>query len=386
MKIKIGVLFGGKSVEHELSVLTAIQAMDEIAKEKYEVIPIYITKDLQFYTGGMLRHIDSYKDFDLIKRYAKKVNLINKNGRFVLQTCGYIKKEVEEIHLAFPMVHGAKTEDGTIQGFLEMIGVPCIGNSVYASAVGQDKVFMRQIIESVNLPLTNYVWFFDTDYLNNKEELFKKINCLKYPLILKPATLGSSIGIEIIKQKEELESAIEKAIQYDHKILIEEAIENLVEYTCSVLGNSSRLETSDIEEIIKNDGIKKYSDKILTPIDLENNENLVRNMPASISNKLKTDIETYSKDTFRLLNLKGIATIDFLYDKDSKKIYVDEVNTIPNYFSHHLWENKNVSYKEILNFMINDAIKEVQKQKEMTLTIDNDVMKTMKTKDIKELK
>lgn len=386
MKIKIGVLFGGKSVEHELSVLTAIQAMDEIEKEKYEIIPIYITKDLQFYTGGMLRHIDSYKDFDLIKRYAKKVNLINKNGRFVLQTCGYIKKEVEEIHLAFPMVHGAKTEDGTIQGFLEMIGVPCIGNSVYASAVGQDKVFMRQIIESAKLPLTNYIWFFDTDYLNNKEELFKKINCLKYPLILKPATLGSSIGIEIIKQKEELESAIEKAIKYDHKIVIEEAIENLVEYTCSVLGNSSRLETSDIEEIIKNDGIKKYSDKILTPIDLENNENLVRNMPASISNKLKTDIETYSKDTFRLLNLNGIATIDFLYDKDSKKIYVDEVNTIPNYFSHHLWENKNVSYKEILNFMINEAIKEVQKQKEMTLTIDNDVMKTMKTKDIKELK
>lgn len=386
MKIKIGVLFGGKSVEHELSVLTAIQAMDEIEKEKYEVIPIYITKDLQFYTGGMLRHIDSYKDFDLIKRYAKKVNLINKNGRFILQTCGYIKKEVEEIHLAFPMVHGAKTEDGTIQGFLEMIGVPCIGNSVYASAVGQDKVFMRQIIESAKLPLTNYIWFFDTDYLNNKEELFKKINCLKYPLILKPATLGSSIGIEVIKQKEELESAIEKAIKYDHKIVIEEAIENLVEYTCSVLGNSSRLETSDIEEIIKNDGIKKYSDKILTPVDLENNENLVRNMPASISNKLKNEIETYSKDTFRLLNLRGIATIDFLYDKDSKKIYVDEVNTIPNYFSHHLWENKNVSYKEILNFMINEAIKEVQKQKEMTLTIDNDVMKTMKTKDIKELK
>lgn len=386
MKIKIGVLFGGKSVEHELSVLTAIQAMDEIDKEKYEVIPIYITKDLQFYTGGMLRHIDSYKDFNLIRKYAKKVNLINKNGRFILQTCGYIKKEINEIHLAFPIVHGAKTEDGTLQGFIQMLGIPSIGNSVYASAVGQDKVFMRQIIASSNLPLTNYIWFFDTDYINNKEELFKKINNLKYPLILKPATLGSSIGIEIIKQKEELESAIEKAIKYDHKIVIEEAIEHLIEYTCSVLGDSSRLETSDIEEIIKNDGIKKYSDKILRPSDLENNENLVRNMPASISHKLQNEIEEYSRQTFRLLNLKGIATIDFLYDKDSKKIYVDEVNTIPNYFSHHLWENKNVSYKEILNYMINEAIKEVQRQKEMTLTIDNDVMKLMKNNDIKELK
>ena len=384
--MKIGVIFGGKSVEHELSVITAIQAMDYIDKDKYEIIPIYMTKDLQFYAGGMLRHIDSFKDFNLIRRYAKKVSFVNKDGRFILQSCSLIKKELCEIHMAFPIVHGANTEDGTIQGFLRTLGIPCIGNSVYASAVGQDKVFMRQILNESNLPLTNYIWFFDTDYLNNKEELFKKINSLKYPLIIKPATLGSSIGIEIIKQKEELESAIEKAIAYDNKILIEEAIENLVEYTCSVLGNSSRMETSDIEELIKNDGIKKLSDKILRPSDLENNENLVRNMPANISNKLKLDIEEYSKETFRLLNLKGIASIDFLYDKDTKKLYVDEVNTIPNYFSHHLWENKNVSYKEIINFLISEALKEVKREQDMKLTIENDCFKVLKTKDIKELK
>ena len=386
MKIKIGVLFGGKSVEHELSILTAIQAMDQIDSEKYEVIPIYITKNLEFYTGGMLRYIDSYRDFNLIKRYAKKVDLVNRNSRFILQTTNHFKKEYNEIHMAFPIVHGAKTEDGTLQGYLQLLGIPCIGNSIYASAVGQDKVFMRQILESSNLPLTNYVWFFDTDYINNKEELFKKINDLKYPLILKPATLGSSIGIEIIKQKEELESAIEKAIKYDNKILIEEAIENLIEYTCSVLGNSSRAETSDIEEIIKNDGIKKYSDKILKPADLENNENLVRNIPADISNKLQKDIEEYSKETFRLLNLKGIASIDFLYDKTNKKLYVDEVNTIPNYFSHHLWENKNVSYKEIINYLITQTLKDVNKEKEMTLTIDNNVIDIINPTDIQELK
>lgn len=386
MKLKIGVLFGAKSVEHELSILTAIQAMEQIDSNKYEIIPIYITKDLQFYTGGMLRYIDSYRDFDLIKKYAKKVNLINKDGRFVLQSCGFIKKEINEIHMAFPIVHGAKTEDGTLQGYLQLLGIPCIGNSVYASAVGQDKVFMRQILNSSSLPLTNYVWFFDTDFINNKEELFKKINDLKYPLILKPATLGSSIGIEIIKQKEELESAIEKAIKYDNKILIEEAIENLVEYTCSVLGNTSRVETSDIEEIIKNDGIKKYSDKVLKPIDLENNENLVRNMPADISQKLKKEIEEYSKETFRLLNLEGIASIDFLYDKNTKKLYVDEVNTIPNYFSHHLWENKNVSYREIINYLISETLKKVNKENNMTLTIENNVIEVMNPNDIKELK
>lgn len=384
--MRIGIIFGGKSVEHELSVITAIQAMDYIDKDKYEIIPIYMTKDLQFYAGGMLKHIDSFKDFNLIKRYAKKISFVNNNGRFILQTCGFIKKELCEIHMAFPIVHGANTEDGTLQGFLRALGIPCVGNTVYASAVGQDKVFMRQILSNSNLPLTNYVWFFDTDYHNNKEELFKKINSLKYPLIIKPAKLGSSIGIEIIKQKEELESAIEKAITYDNKILIEEAIENLVEYTCSVLGNSSRMETSDIEELIKSDGIKDYSDKILRPSDLENNKNLVRNMPANISNKLELEIENYSKETFRLLNLKGIASIDFLYDKDTKKLYVDEVNTIPNYFAHHLWENKNVSYKEIMNFLIGEALKEVRREQEMTLTIENDCFKVLKTKDIKELK
>lgn len=384
--MKIGVIFGGKSVEHELSVITAIQAMDYIDKDKYEVIPIYMTKDLQFYAGGMLSHIDSFKDFNLIKRYAKKVSFVNSNGRFILQTCGFIKKELCEIHMAFPIVHGANTEDGTIQGFLRALGIPCIGNSVYASAVGQDKVFMRQILNESNLPLTNYIWFFDTDYQNEKQELFKKINSLNYPLIIKPATLGSSIGIEIIRQKEELESAIEKAITYDSKILIEEAIEDLIEYTCSVLGNTSRTETSDIEEIIKNDGIKNYSDKILKPSDLENNDNLIRTYPANISSRLKNEIEEYSKETFRLLNLKGIASIDFLYDKANKKLYVDEVNTIPNYFSHHLWENKNVSYKEIMNFLIGEALKEVNRQQAMTLTIENDCFNVLKNKDIKELK
>lgn len=384
--MKIGVIFGGKSVEHELSVLTAIQAMDYIDKEKYEVVPIYMTKDLQFYAGGMLRHLDSFKDFNLIRRYAHKVNIVNNNGRFMLQSCKYLKKDLYEIHMAFPIVHGANTEDGTIQGFLRTLGIPCIGNSVYASAVGQDKVFMRQILDNSNLPFTNYIWFFDTDYKNAKQELFKKINDLKYPLILKPATLGSSIGIEIIRQKEELESAIEKAITYDNKILIEEAIEDLVEYTCSVLGNTDRMETSDIEEIIKNDGIKEYSDKILKPSDLENNKNLVRNMPANISMKLKNEIEEYSKEAFRLLNLKGIASVDFLYDKNSKKLYIDEVNTIPNYFSHHLWENKNVSYNEIINFMISEALKEVKREQNMTLTIENDCFKVLKNKDIKELK
>ncbi len=178
MKISIGVIFGGRSLEHDLSVLTAIQAMDNIDKERYEVVPIYITKDLQLYTGGMLRYIDSYKDFNLIRRYAKKVNLINKNGKFILESTGLIKKEVKEIHLAFPMVHGKRTEDGSIIGYLETLGIPYVGSDIYASSICQDKIFTKEVLENNDLPVVDYTSFTYTDYRLDKEEIFKRIDKL----------------------------------------------------------------------------------------------------------------------------------------------------------------------------------------------------------------
>ena len=146
MKLNVGVIFGGKSVEHEVSILTAIQAMGHIDKEKYEVIPIYITKDLEWYTGGCLKYIETIKEPDLIRRYAKRVHLVNKDGRYVLQSSGLFKREICELHLAFPIVHGANVEDGSLQGYLNLIGIPYVGSNIYSSVVAQDKVFMKQIL------------------------------------------------------------------------------------------------------------------------------------------------------------------------------------------------------------------------------------------------
>ena len=201
MKLKVGVIFGGKSVEHEISIITALQAMDYIDTDYYEVVPIYITKDLTWYSGGMFRYIDSFNNYNLIEKYGTKVHLVNKNGRYILERAGFIKSELTEIHIAFPMVHGMGVEDGSIQGYLSQIGVPCVGNNIYSSAICQDKVFTKQILKSTNIPITNYIWFYESDYQNNKENLFKKIDKLNYPLIIKPACLGSSVGIEIIKNK-----------------------------------------------------------------------------------------------------------------------------------------------------------------------------------------
>ena len=380
MKLKIGVIFGGKSLEHEMSIITALQAMDNIDTDKYEVIPIYITKDLVWYSSGCLRYIDSFNNFNLIEKYATKVNLINKKGRYILQTAGLIKRELTELHLVIPMVHGKGTEDGTIQGYLQMVGIPYVSNNIYSSVICQDKVFTKQLLEHNDIPTIKYVWFFDNEYNKNKEELFKKIDKLEYPLIIKPATLGSSIGIVSVKRKEQLDTAINEVLKYDRKIIIE----NVLEYNISMLKTNDKLYISSIEEIETKLEYRDYVDKC----NLENylNGNIVRTTPAKISEKMSEEIIELGKKTINFLNNTGLSRIDFLYDSKKKKLYVDEINSIPSCFSHHLWEEANISYKELFTIMINDTIKNINKDSEMITTMDMDVLKDLKNSDIKEFK
>ena len=202
MKIKVGVIFGGESVEHEVSIITAVQAMEFLDKDKYEAIPIYIAKDRTWYTGAQVKEMDIYRDFDLLKRYAKKVCLIKKDGKFCLQQInGLFKKVVTEIDIAFPIVHGKGVEDGTLAGLLEQIGIPFVGPKVMGASIGQDKVVQKQLLKANNLPVVDYTWFYDYEYKKEEEQIIKEIEKLGLPVIVKPALLGSSIGIEVVKEK-----------------------------------------------------------------------------------------------------------------------------------------------------------------------------------------
>ena len=378
MKLSIGVIFGGRSLEHDLSVLTAIQAMDNIDKERYEVVPIYITKDLTFYSGGMLRYIDSYKDFRLIDRYATKVNLINKNGKFILQTTGLIKRVYKEIHLAFPMVHGKYTEDGSIVGYLETLGIPIVGSDIYSSSLCQDKVFTKEVLNGNDIPVVDYVYFSDSDYKLDKEDIFKKIEELSYPLIIKPARLGSGIGIEIVNRKEELESSIEKAMKNDERVLVEEYIADRREFNMAVLLSKGKLIGSVIEEIIKDEPCNYY-DKYRKD---NEDDTFKRIFPADISKTLTEEIEKTSKKTYKVLALSGVARIDYVYDNKKKKLYVNEVNTIPNFFSHHLFDDKNIDYRELLGIMIKEAIDKIHKENDMVKDIEDNLFNKVTTKDV----
>ena len=263
MKIKLGVIFGGQTVEHEVSIISAVQAMKSLDKDKYDIIPIYVTKDLEWYTGEILKQMDTYTDMDLLKRYTTNVVLYNKKGHFYLQSKGLFKRIKQEIDIMFPIVHGTNMEDGVLQGSLQTIGIPYVGSDTYASSVGQDKVLQKLVYESKNLPVVPYTWFYDVDYNENTDSIIKECSKLKYPVIVKPATLGSSVGIEVAKNEVELRNAIEEACKYDKKILVEHVVPNLTEANISVLGNYKFQEVSLIEEVNTSHALLTYEDKYI---------------------------------------------------------------------------------------------------------------------------
>ena len=377
MKIKLGVMFGGVSVEHEVSIISAVQAMHALNKEKYEIIPIYMGKDRTWYTGAMLTDIEIYKDFEDLKKYATKVVLINKDGKFCLESQGLFKRIVTDIDIIFPIVHGNGVEDGTLAGYLETIGVPFVGPKVLGSALGQDKIVMKQVFEAEKLPYVKYEWFYDYEYNNNAKEIENRIKKLGYPVIVKPATLGSSVGINVVKEERNLKAAILDAITYDKKVIVEKMVENLVEVNCSVLGNYEYQETSVIEEVISSDEFLTYNDKYIGGGKGTKSKGMAstdRIIPARIDEKMANEVSDLAKKVFRSLNLSGICRIDFLIDKKAKKVYVNEPNTIPGSLAFYLWEPINKEYDELLDDAITLAIKEYKNMETKTSSFETNIL------------
>lgn len=364
--IKVGVIFGGESVEHEVSIISAVQAMEKLDTEKYEIIPIYITKEREWYTGEILKDIETYQDLSLIKRYAKNVILYFKGGRFVLQKKTGIKRVVKDIDIILPVVHGTNVEDGCLQGYLRTIGIPFVGSDVASSAVGQDKIFQKQIWSSYNLPMAKYEWFYDGEYEENSDEVVKKIEkSLDYPVIVKPATLGSSVGIEKAKNKEELTKAIEEVLEYDTKFVVEEVIQNLTEVNISVLGNYEKIQLSEIEQVISGNDLLTYDDKYLGNAKKGASKGMAsskRKIPADITEKQKEEIEKIASKAFRALNVSGVVRIDFLIDSKTKKVYINEINTCPGSLSFYLWDAKGKKYPDLLDELINLGIRDYKKR------------------------
>ena len=377
MKLRVGVIFGGESVEHEVSIITAVQAMKNLNEDKYEIIPLYISKDREWYTGNILKDIEIYKDFDLLKKYSKNVVLTNYKDKFVLIKKKGIKRIVDYIDIALPIVHGTNVEDGTLQGYLELIGIPYAESNLYSASIGQDKVFQKQILESEGLPVTKYLWFFDNDYKENEDEILSKIKKLGYPVMVKPARLGSSVGISKVKSEIDIKSAIEEAIKYDEKILVEKVIENLIEVNCSVLGNYEHQEASVLEEVRGNDDFLSYNDKYIGNSKTKGSKGMVstnRILPAKLDDKLTLEIQELSKKAFRTLNAAGVIRIDYLIDSKTKKAYINETNTIPGSMSYYLWDASGKEYSKLLDEIITIAIRTYKRKKRKVFSFDTNIL------------
>ena len=387
MKIKVGVIFGGESVEHEVSIISAMQAINKLDLDKYEVVPIYITKDREWYTGDMLKDIEVYQDLGLIKKYSKNVTLYCKNGAFVLQNKKFPRNVVKEIDIAFPIVHGTNVEDGVLQGYLQSVGVPLVGPDVYGAAVGQDKVYMKAIWEQAGLPMTKYVWFYDVDYKQDSSEVVKKVSKLKYPVIVKPATTGSSVGISVVENEEKLLEAIDDAIQYDNKILVEEVVKNLKECNIAVMGNYEHQKVSEIEEVFSGNKFLTYADKYIgggkgklkgakAPVKTSKGmASASRKLPADISKKMREEIEDIAVKAFKALGSAGNSRIDFLIDSDNDKVYINEINSIPGSLAFYLWEEKGLNFTHMLEDMINIGVKDYKKRISKTHSFESNILK-----------
>lgn len=386
MRIKVGVVFGGETVEHEVSIISAIQAMNKMDQEKYEIIPIYITKDREWYTGDMLKDIDVYQDLSLIKKYAKNVVLYYKNGSYVLQKKKFPRTIVKEVDIIFPIVHGTNVEDGVLQGYLQTVGVPYVGPNVYAAVVGQDKAFMKDVWAGTGLPMTAYVWFYDADYKHDKDAVIKNVSKLKYPVIVKPATTGSSVGISVCEDEESLVEGIDEAIQYDSKIVVEEVVKNLVEVNIAVMGNYEHQKVSEIEEVLSGNKFLTYTDKYIgggkngklkgkAPVKASKGmASTNRKLPADIDDKMRKEVEEIAVKAFKALGSAGNSRIDFLIDEKSKKVYVNEINSIPGSLAFYLWEAKGVDFTSMLDEMINIGIKEYKKRISKTHSFDSNIL------------
>lgn len=400
MKAKIAVFFGGNSVEHEVSIITALQAIENINREKYEVLPIYITKDSRMYTGEKIGNIANYNDIPKLLQESTQVTPVNLGEKVALLR---VEKKLFEraiydfIDIAFPIVHGTNVEDGTIEGFVKMLNIPYVGCDVLSSALGMDKYACKEILRANNIPVIDGKLYDIKQYKDDETALCKDIEkTLGFPVITKPVNLGSSVGISIAKDSKELKESLEEAFTYASKILVEKAIMNLKEVNCSVIGDHESAKASECESPIKMDQILSYRDKYLgngtkgakrsktTGVKGSknnfggtmgsDNSNPALELPARISTEQKKTIQELAVKTFQALGCNGVIRIDFIINQDDNKIYVNEVNTIPGSLSFHLWRETGMSYAEELNEIISLGLKRAREEKNLTFSFETNIL------------
>jgi len=338
-KIKVLVIFGGKSGEHDVSLISSASIMKAMKKDKYEIVPVGITRDGVWKKyNGSLEVIDPNK-------WEEETESYSINNLF-----GY--KANKEIDVVFPVLHGPYGEDGTIQGLLEMADIPYVGTGVLASAVAMDKVIAKVMLKSVNIPQAEFAVVFRSEYKKNANKVLDEIEAkFNYPVFVKPANLGSSVGISKAKDRAGLINALDEAGKFDRKIVVEEFIDGR-EIECAVLGNEEP-KASLPAEVVPSHEFYNYQDKYL-----DGKSELI--IPARLDEAMMTKVRELAIDVYKLYDCRGLSRVDFFLERNTNKILVNEVNTMPGFTSismyPKMWEATGLAYSDLIDQLIDLAI------------------------------
>ena len=393
MKTKVAMLYGGKTVEHEVSVISGIQALKAMDTDKYEVMPVYMTKENDMYIGADIGKIEAYRDIPGLLKKSQRVIMVNDGGRVQLEPFPAKKfggMKPVAIDIAFPVVHGTNVEDGALQGYLKTVGIPFVGPDVTSSAISMDKFITKAVLKEAGVPVLDAKVYTMADY-EHPEKIADDIEkAFGYPGIIKPVNLGSSVGIGVAKSRDELIDAIDDAFRYAARIMAEHAISKLREINCAVLGDENEAEASECEEPLTSGEILSYEDKYVNGGGKKGGAkggagskgagmaNLSRKIPADLSPEKREEIRELAVKSFKALGCCGVSRIDFMIDEEEGKLYFNEINPIPGSLSFYLWEPVGVPYKELLDRMIQLALKRARVEESLTFTFDTNILANAK--------
>src|SRR3989344_6280658 len=373
VKTKVAVVFGGRSVEHEVSIMTAMQVFKNIDREKYEIVPVYIDKSGRWLVDKKLEKLENFSNEKNIEAQEYFLNT-SPNIKALIPKSGFKFFGKISADIYFPVIHGTFGEDGTLQGLLEMAGVPYTGSGVAGSAVGMDKIIQKAVFQNADLPTVKYVWFSKNEWEDNKIDIIKNIEkTLCYPVFIKPANLGSSVAVGKARGAQELGEAVDVASNFDRRIIVEEGKENIIEINYSVLGNEE-LMAAVCEQPLGGEHMLSYEDKYLKGGKTKGMAGLSRLAPAPISEVLSEKIQQMAKIAFKAVDAAGVARIDFLVDEKNDAVWINEINTLPGSLSFYLWEKSGIDFGELIDRIIALGFERHQERQKLMFSYDSDLI------------
>lgn len=385
-KIRLGVIYGGPSVEHEIAIISACQAMAAIDTDKYEVIPIFITKAGLWYTGEALKEVGNYAALDNLLNQCSRVYMTANRGehKLVIPKKGLFGKEQAiAIDVMVPVMHGAHGEDGCLQGLMELLNIPYAGPGVLGAAVGMDKIMMKAVLKCADIPVIDGVYFTTEEWYAARDEKVALIEeKLGYPLIVKPANLGSSVGIGKADNRDDLINALDYAATFTGRLLIEHCVTNMREINCSVLGVGGVAKTSVCEEPITSSEFLTYEDKYMgggkgakgSKGSSKGMSGSRRQIPADLTAEMSEQIRDLAKRSFIALDGSGVCRVDIILDVDKNQPYVNEVNTIPGSLSFYLWQATGMDFTELMDELVGLALKRQRTKESYNLSFDTNIL------------